>query len=135
MADSYGLAVRAIVRDEKGRVLLLRRSTANRTNAGLWEFPGGKVEPGEFFENALERELVEECGLQVRLVGVAGAVQTEASDVHVVQLVMKAEVSGGEPRLSHEHDRFEWFEPDRLPVETMIPEFRQFAEELAAGGG
>jgi 8-oxo-dGTP diphosphatase len=47
-----------------GRVLLQRRAEG-RTMAGLWEFPGGKVEPGETPEDALVRELREELGLEI----------------------------------------------------------------------
>ena len=48
--------------DPDGRVLLAQRP-AGKSMAGLWEFPGGKVEPGETPENALIRELYEELGI------------------------------------------------------------------------
>ena len=54
--------VAAVLRDARGRVLLTRR-TAGRDLAGLWEFPGGKVEVGEAPIDALRRELDEELGL------------------------------------------------------------------------
>ncbi|HZT46882.1 MAG TPA: (deoxy)nucleoside triphosphate pyrophosphohydrolase [Hyphomicrobiaceae bacterium] len=50
--------------DADGRVLLAKRP-AGRPLAGLWEFPGGKVEPGETPEAALVRELDEELGIKV----------------------------------------------------------------------
>ncbi len=50
--------------DADGRVLLAKRP-AGRPLAGLWEFPGGKVEPGETPEAALVRELYEELGIKV----------------------------------------------------------------------
>ncbi|MFC4729348.1 Nudix family hydrolase [Coralloluteibacterium thermophilus] len=56
--------VAAVLRDARGRVLLTRR-TEGRELAGLWEFPGGKVEPGESPEQALARELREELGVQI----------------------------------------------------------------------
>jgi mutator protein MutT len=52
--------------EEEGRFLVARRSEAGRL-PGLWEFPGGKVEPGESRTDALERELMEELGLRVRV--------------------------------------------------------------------
>jgi 8-oxo-dGTP diphosphatase len=51
--------------DADGRVLLTRRPPS-KPMAGLWEFPGGKVEPGERPEDALIRELKEELGIEVR---------------------------------------------------------------------
>ena len=60
--------VAGVIRDAKGRVLLARR-TAGRDLAGLWEFPGGKLEPDETPEASLARELKEELGIDA----VAGA--------------------------------------------------------------
>jgi len=59
--------------DGEGRVLLQRRS-ATRSMAGLWEFPGGKIEAGESPEAALIRELHEELGIDVEAACLAPAV-------------------------------------------------------------
>ena len=56
----------AAITDPRGRILLARR-TVGRDLAGLWEFPGGKREPGETSEQALVRELDEELGIQVQV--------------------------------------------------------------------
>jgi 8-oxo-dGTP diphosphatase len=56
--------VAGVIRDKTGRILLARR-TEGRDLAGLWEFPGGKREPGETPEAALVRELHEELGIDV----------------------------------------------------------------------
>jgi 8-oxo-dGTP diphosphatase len=57
--------VAAALIDADGQVLVQKRAV-NRSMAGLWEFPGGKVEPGERPEDALARELDEELGIIVR---------------------------------------------------------------------
>ena len=58
--------VAGVLQDARGRILLARR-TEGRDLAGLWEFPGGKREPGETPEAALTRELHEELGVEVEL--------------------------------------------------------------------
>ncbi len=58
------LVAAAALVDADGRVLIAQRPQG-KALAGLWEFPGGKVEPGERPETALIRELAEELGIQV----------------------------------------------------------------------
>jgi 8-oxo-dGTP diphosphatase len=58
------LVAAVVLVDADGRVLLAQRP-AGKTMAGLWEFPGGKVDPGETPEAALIRELSEELGIDV----------------------------------------------------------------------
>jgi len=58
--------VAGVIRDARGRILLARR-TEGRDLSGLWEFPGGKVEPGEAPEAALARELREELGIEAAI--------------------------------------------------------------------
>lgn len=58
--------VAGVIRDTLGRILLARR-TEGRDLAGLWEFPGGKVEPGESAQAALVRELREELGIEATI--------------------------------------------------------------------
>ncbi len=63
MTASIVLVAAVALIDADGRLLLARRP-AGKAMAGLWEFPGGKVEPGETPEAALIRELDEELGIQ-----------------------------------------------------------------------
>jgi 8-oxo-dGTP diphosphatase len=53
-----------VVLDEAGKVLITRRASDSH-QGGLWEFPGGKVEPGESLATALARELREELGIEI----------------------------------------------------------------------
>ena len=91
--------VAAALVDASGRVLVQQRP-AGTTIAGLWEFPGGKIEPGETPEAALIRELDEELGIAVR----AGALVplTFASEAlgerHLVLLLYLCRAWEGEPR-------------------------------------
>ncbi len=71
--------VGAVVRDAAGRLLLVRRGRA--PSRGLWSLPGGRVEPGETLEEAVEREVREETGLTVRAGAPVGRVAIPAGDV------------------------------------------------------
>lgn len=98
----------AVVRDETGRLLLVRR--AHAPDAGLWSLPGGRLEPGETAEQAAAREVAEETGLQV-VIGTALCRVTLAG--YVVD-DFAATVTGG--RLSAGDDALEarWCTPAEL---------------------
>ena len=73
--------VGAVIKDEQGRLLLIKRG--HEPGAGLWSLPGGRIEPGETDAEALVREMREETGLEVepgRLLGsVSGPAGTATS--------------------------------------------------------
>jgi 8-oxo-dGTP diphosphatase len=71
--------VGAVVHDAAGRLLLIQRGHA--PHAGLWSLPGGRVEPGETAEEAVEREVLEETGLRVRAGAPVGRIQIPAVDL------------------------------------------------------
>jgi len=70
--------VGAVVHDAAGRLLLIRRGHA--PSQGLWSLPGGRVEPGETNEQAVEREVREETGLTVRAGAPVGRVRIAVAD-------------------------------------------------------
>ena len=114
----------AILRD--GRVLAARR-TAPAEAAGRWEFPGGKVEPGETPEAALVREVVEELGCRVEVTGwLAGEVPIGASHTLAVAL---ARLVDGEPD-PVEHDLVRWLGAAELGDVDWLEADRPFLAEL-----
>lgn len=66
--------VAAIIKKE-GKFLITKR-LSSQSSANKWEFPGGKVEPNETHKSALEREILEEIGLKIRVKDLAGVVKT-----------------------------------------------------------
>ena len=108
MSKPWVMAVKAVVVDAQNRTLLLRRSPVNRHFQDCWEWPGGKLDPGEDYATAVLRETREEIGLQVEITGLAGATTFEMVKVNVVLLCMEARITGGEMHLSEEHDAYDW---------------------------
>ena len=115
-----GVAVR-----REGRVLAARRAD------GGWEFPGGKVEPGETPEAAAVREIAEELGCAVRLTG--WLEPTVAIREGLVLRVATATLAGGEPvPRPGEHDAVRWLAPPDLDVVAWLPADQPFVAVLAA---
>ena len=92
--------------------LLVARRTAPPQFAGMWEFPGGKVEAGESAVEALHRELQEELGISVRL-GAELAAPSAAGwplNERAAMRVWFAERLDGEPRPLQDHDELRWID-------------------------
>jgi 8-oxo-dGTP diphosphatase len=100
----------AIVRD--GRCLVARRGPA-MSAPGLWEFPGGKIEPGESAEAALARELVEELGVEVEVGAFVATGRADGKDALIELDVYLARLVAGEPA-AREHAEIAWLAGDAL---------------------
>ena len=120
----FALSVKVIIRDDEGRILLLKRSMSSKGNPGKWELPGGKVDPGEGFEEALIREVAEETGLTISLSRVAGAAESETNQKRIAYLILEGRLEEGKVRLSPEHEEFRWVHPPELSAIDVSPQFR-----------
>ncbi len=96
---------------EPARLLVARR-TAPPQFAGMWEFPGGKVESGETPEQALQRELLEELGVTVRLGAELPASSASGWPLNerAAMRVWFAELADGEPHPLQDHDELRWID-------------------------
>lgn len=108
MEKPYGLTMRSIVKNEKDKILVLRRHPKSKTNPHKWELPGGKIEKGEFFDEALIREVKEETNLDVKVGDFCEAVQDDYPHKRTVQLIMYSKDITGEVKISDEHDDWMW---------------------------
>jgi len=129
MAKPFKLSVRAVILDEQGQCLLIRRSSACKNFVGQWEWPGGKVDPGEDFVAALVREVREETSLAVEISGLAGATQYEMAKANVILLCLEARRIVGEVHLSDEHDDAEWVPLAQLHQHSLTDQVRTFMLE------
>ena len=114
----------AIVRD--GCVLAARR-TSPAAAAGRWEFPGGKVEPGETREDALVREVTEELGCRIEVTGWLPG-EVPISDAHTLAVAL-ASLVDGEPE-PVEHDLVRWLAAGELGDVDWLEADRPFLAEL-----
>jgi 8-oxo-dGTP diphosphatase len=124
----WGLSVRGLLRDEQGRLLLLRRSMESRHFAGQWDLPGGKTEPGELFDAALVREVEEETGFKVVLKRTIGTADDEMELIRVTNLFCEVAITGGSLRLNSESSEAQWAtrpELTTLDLARPISEFLQ----------
>jgi 8-oxo-dGTP diphosphatase len=104
----FGLAVRAIIPDENGKILIIKRSTNSKTNPGRWELPGGKVDQNESFDQALIREVYEETGLKIVPDHVVGVSEQNLHIIRAVHIIMSCMIVEGELNLSLEHEGYAW---------------------------
>ncbi|MHA6720772.1 (deoxy)nucleoside triphosphate pyrophosphohydrolase [Sphingomonas sp. RS6] len=121
----------------EGRVLVQRRP-AGKPMAGLWEFPGGKVEPGEAPESALARELGEELGVTVNPATIAplSFASESLASRHLVLLLYRIDHWQSEPEARHA-SALHWADAAELRALPMPPADLPFLDVLAPllGGG
>lgn len=114
MDKPYGLTMRGIIKNDNDEILVLRRHPKSRTNPHKWELPGGKVDPGEFFDNALIREIKEETSLDGKIGDFCEAVQDDYVHKRTVQIIMYLKDLKGEVKISDEHDDWMWTSLDKI---------------------
>jgi len=114
--------------DARDRVLLARR-TEGRDLAGLWEFPGGKVDPGETPLQALARELEEELGIHVQQTEPLICVPQQYRDKRILLEVHRVTRYAGKPR-DREQQALAWSPDDKLATYPMPPADRPVVAAL-----
>lgn len=125
------VATKAVIENDAGEVLLLKRSRPYHGQTVLsWDVPGGRIDPGETLEEALRRELKEETTLDLTAMGPVFHLKDfiiEAEKIHVVRITFRAQASGT-VSLSHEHAEHRWVPRDELPLENTAVHFVEALE-------
>ena len=111
----------AIGPDGQGRWLMHRRPSG-KSHAGLWEFPGGKIDPGETPEQAIIREAREELGINVEQSCLAPLTFASHSyaDFHLLMPLYVCRIWNGVAR-SMEGQDLKWVRPTEMDAGTMLP--------------
>jgi 8-oxo-dGTP diphosphatase len=117
---------------ERGGQVLICRRLAGQPHALKWEFPGGKVEPGEEPRAAIRRELAEELGIEV----VSAAEMERYSFEYpgrapILLIFFRVTEFRGEPR-NLQFDQMRWEPPDALPAFDFLEGDLDFVRRLAA---
>jgi len=120
--------VAGVLRDSDGRILISQRP-AGKHMAGYWEFPGGKIAPGESGEQALARELTEELGVSLQRCHPLLQLRHDYTD-RVIELdVFVVDDYCGEPR-SREAQALKWVAASELRLQALLPADRPIIDAL-----
>ncbi|WP_150265152.1 8-oxo-dGTP diphosphatase MutT [Paenibacillus tepidiphilus] len=121
----------AIIHNEEGRILIARRRQG-KAHAGAWEFPGGKLEPGEDAAQCLRRELREEMNIAITPVRYFGVNEHDYGNVQIRLIAWEAAYTGGEIVLT-DHDEYRWTLPAELGEYGFTPADVPFVERIRNG--
>lgn len=119
--------VAAMIRD--GERILICRRPEGKAQGGRWEFPGGKIEPGETGEAALARECREELDVKLNVGAALADVVQEYPEKCVHLTLYEARIAGGEPRRL-EHSDIRWITAAQLGEFDWCPADARLLEKL-----
>ena len=117
-----------------GDRFLICQRPENKARGLLWEFVGGKVEPGETKQEALIRECKEELDVVISVGDVFMDVVHEYPDITVHLTLFHAQIVNGEIKLL-EHNAVAWITPDEIPHYAFCPADKKINERIAAEYG
>lgn len=117
--DYIGVGCGALIVNDEGETLFLKRAPKGRNEAGFWSKPGGTVRFGETIKQAIMREIKEEFGVEVKLLDCLGYTDhfIPAEKQHWVAISYLAKIIKGEPKNLEPEKSLEmkWFKLDKLP--------------------
>jgi 8-oxo-dGTP diphosphatase len=118
-----------LITDDQGRVLITQRR-ADQPHPLAWEFPGGKIEPGESPTGALARELAEEIGAAVEVGRVWDVLYHDYGSFEVIMLVYHCRLGRGQQAKCLEVKDMAWCSPAELAAYEILPADQPLIERL-----
>ena len=118
----------AIIRQD-GKYLICQRAHDDSLPL-LWEFPGGKLEPGETLEECIIRECQEELGVDIRICGEFGRTSYPYKQWELVFTFFDAEIAAGTP-VTTVHEQIRWVSAAELKDYTFCPADVEIVEKLS----
>lgn len=98
---------------------------------GMWEFPGGKIEPGESREDALKREIQEELGVDIYIKELLCTTEYDYPTFHLTMHCYLCSVASGEIEL-REHKSAQWLTAETLDTVEWLPADKEIIAKLRA---
>lgn len=117
-----------------GDRFLICQRPAHKARGLLWEFVGGKVEPGETKEQALRRECREELDISLSVGEVFMEVVHPYPDITVRLTLFQGTIEEGTPRMLEHHD-LHWITPEEIPAFDFCPADEEILKEITARYG
>lgn len=119
---TFGVASKAVIINEEGKYLFVKKSSTEDINPNTYEFPGGRIEFGENPEEALMREIKEEIGLDINIITAFNTWSfTKGEDFQLVGVDFLCTVKGGEEKLSEEHESIQWANIEEIENNKEFP--------------
>ena len=115
----------------EGEKFMICQRPANKARGLLWEFVGGKVEPGETKRQALVRECREELAVTVSVGDVFMEVVHEYPDITVRLTLFNATIAEGTPKML-EHTDIKWITPSEIPNYAFCPADEEILKKLSS---
>ena len=119
--------VAAIIHDDEGRIFATQRGYGDWKD--WWEFPGGKMEPGEAPEEALLREIWEELETRIVVERLVKTVEWDYPKFHLTMHCFLCHIESGHPVLL-EHEAARWLKQGKLDDVNWLPADRIVVDEL-----
>ena len=111
--------VAAIIKDENENILITQRNL-KKAQGGLWEFPGGKIEPNETRENAIVREIKEELDIDIEVKSYLSEKVFNYPEKDINLIALECKKVSGEIRLL-EHEDYKWVPKNELDNFQFAP--------------
>ncbi len=119
--------VAAVIFDEQGRIFATQRGYGEWKD--WWEFPGGKIEPGETPQQALQREIHEELDTSIEVGELLRTINYDYPTFHLTLHCFKCKLTDSHLTLL-EHEASRWLKPNELQSVKWLPADEEIIEEL-----
>lgn len=123
----------AIIRNKEGKILICQRAD-DSSMGGLWEFPGGKLEPGESLEECVVRECREELSVEIAVHGIFAQTQYQYPDKLIDFTFFSASVTGGDIKMNV-HKAIRWADISETANYEFCPADIEILDMLRAENG